>query len=97
MLTLLNASGWSAPEIVQLVSDEPFEFIVMPVLYDCTKLNVAPLATNAPLTTRSALDGKFKVVPELSVSVAPELIVNVPIKLYVPAGRVTFELTVVRL
>ena len=31
LLTLLNASGWSAPEIVQLVSDEPFEFIVIPV------------------------------------------------------------------
>lgn len=93
MLTLLNASGWSAPEIVQLISDEPFEFIVIPVLYDCTKLNVVPLETNAPLTTRLAPEEKFSVVPEVSVSVAPEFIVSEPANVYVPACNVAFEAT----
>lgn len=79
---LLIAIGWSAPEIVQLVNDEPFEFMVMP-LYgdDCVKLNLTPLALTAPLTTRLAPAGKLSTAPEFIVSVTPELTVNVPAKL----------------
>ena len=93
VFTFVIIKGELAEEIVQFVRDEPSWFKVMPVQLPEVDVKVTPFADNAPLTTRLAPEGKFKVVPEVSVSVAPEFIVSEPANVYVPACNVAFEAT----